>query len=89
MSPPAKEIERLVVSKRIVHPDNPVMNWCVANAVVEQDAEGNIKPSRKKRTEKLDGVVAMTMAVGRMMERGADGNVYVGSVEPRGRARGR
>jgi phage terminase large subunit-like protein len=72
-----------------VHPDNPVMNWCVANAVVEQDAAGNIKPSRRKSTEKIDGVMAMTMAVGRLMERGEDGNVYVGSVDLPGRPRGR
>lgn len=67
MSGPAKEIERLVVGKRIQHGGHPVLRWCVANAACEQDAAGNVKPSKAKSTGRIDGVVALTMTVGRAM----------------------
>src|SRR5204862_6472635 len=67
MSPAAKEVERLVVSGKLRHPDNPVLNWCAANAVVPVDPAGNIKPDRSKSGEKIDGVVALTMGIGRWM----------------------
>jgi phage terminase large subunit-like protein len=35
------------------------------NVAIEQDAAGNIKPSKKKSTERIDGIVAAVMAVGR------------------------
>lgn len=65
MSGPAKEIERLVVAKKIQHGGHPVLRWCVANAACEQDAAGNIKPSKAKSTGRIDGVVGLTMTVGR------------------------
>jgi len=67
MSPAAKEVERLVVSGKLRHPDNPVLNWCAANAVVRLDPAGNIKPDRARSGEKIDGIVALTMGVGRWM----------------------
>lgn len=65
MSGPAKEVERLVVEKKIAHGGHPVLRWCVANAACEQDAAGNIKPSKAKSTGRIDGVVGLTMCVGR------------------------
>jgi phage terminase large subunit-like protein len=67
LSPPTKEIERLVVSGKLIHPNNPVLSWCASNVVVELDPAGNIKPSRRKSTEKIDGVVALAMAIGCML----------------------
>ena len=67
MSPPTKEIERLVVSGKLIHGAHPVLTWCAANVVVEMDPAGNIKPSRRKSGEKIDGIVALAMAIGRMM----------------------
>jgi phage terminase large subunit-like protein len=46
-----------------------VLRWCAANAVVEQDAAGNIKPSKRKSTERIDGVVALVMALDRATRR--------------------
>jgi phage terminase large subunit-like protein len=65
MSAPAKEFEALVLSGRLRHGGNPVMRWMVGNCSVERDAAGNIKPSKKKSSEKIDGVVATVMALGR------------------------
>ena len=38
-----------------------------SNITTEQDAAGNIKPSKKKSTERIDGIVATIMALGRVM----------------------
>ena len=65
MSPAAKDFETLVLSQRIQHDAHPVLRWCVGNAVIEQDAAGNIKPSKSKSTEKIDLCVAAIMAVAR------------------------
>jgi len=67
MSAPTKEIEKLALSKEIAHNGNPVLNWMMSNVVIEQDAAGNKKPNKGKSTERIDGAVAMIMAVGRAM----------------------
>lgn len=65
MSPASKEFEKLVLSQEIAHRSDPVLAWMVANTVIEQDPAGNIKPSKSKSTEKIDGVVAAIMATDR------------------------
>jgi len=62
MSPPTKELLKLVLSGKLRHGNNPVLNWMADNVVVEIDGAGNIKPSKKKSTEKIDGIVALVMA---------------------------
>ncbi|RPH57579.1 MAG: terminase large subunit [Chloroflexi bacterium] len=63
MSPPMKELERLVLSGKIRHGNNPALTWMADNVVAQMDASGNIKPSKEKSKEKIDGVVAMIMAL--------------------------
>lgn len=65
MSPAAKELEKLVLSRRLVHPRNPVLDWCVSNVAITQDPAGNIKPAKDKSSGRIDGAVAAIMAVGR------------------------
>lgn len=67
MSPASKEFEKLVLSGEIEHRSDPVLSWMVANVVIEQDPAGNIKPSKAKSTEKIDGVVAAIMATDRAL----------------------
>jgi len=64
MSGPTKEFEAMVLSRRIVHNDNPVLRWMASNAAIDMDAAGNIKPSKKLAREKIDGIVAAIMAMG-------------------------
>lgn len=64
MSAPTKELEKLVVGGQLYHPNHPVLNWCAANLSVEIDAAGNFKPSKAKSTERIDLMVALTMALG-------------------------
>lgn len=67
MSPPTKELERLILERKIAFNDNEILRWCFDNLVVETDASGNIKPSKRKATEKIDGCVALVMALSRAL----------------------
>ena len=68
MSEPSKRLETLMMAGNLDHGGNPVLRWCIGNTMVEHDAAGNIKPSKKKSAEKIDGTIACVMAVGRAME---------------------
>lgn len=58
LSGPSKDFERLLLSGLIRHDGSPVLRWMIGNTQLEHDAAGNIKPSKKKSTEKIDGVIA-------------------------------
>ncbi len=63
MNPPMKELERLILSKKIRHGNNPVLTWMADNLVARMDPAGNIKPDKEKSREKIDGIVALIMAL--------------------------
>ena len=65
MSPPTKELMKLVLEKRIAHGGHPVLSWMMDNIHVRTDPAGNIKPDKAKSTEKIDGAVALIMALDR------------------------
>ena len=65
MTAPTKEMNRLVMSKGLAHGGHPVLRWMADNVTVEQDAAGNVKPSKAKSREKIDGIVAAIMALAR------------------------
>lgn len=67
MNAPIKELQRLVIAGKLAHGDNPVLGWQVNNVVVEEDASGNVKFSKGKSREKIDNLVAMAMAMDRLM----------------------
>ena len=69
MAAPTRELENLIVGRQLAHGGNPVMRWMFSNVAVKQDAAGNLKPDKGKATERIDGVVALVMAVGRAMVR--------------------
>jgi phage terminase large subunit-like protein len=63
MTAPAKELERLVVAKELDHGGNPVMAWAASNTMADIDPAGNIKPSKKKSTKRIDPIVATVNAI--------------------------
>ncbi|GHV33202.1 terminase [Clostridia bacterium] len=67
MSPPCKDLFQFVMEGKIRHGKHPVLDWNMGNIIIDQDAAGNIKPNKKKSTEKIDGVVAMVMGLARAM----------------------
>ncbi len=78
MSPPTKELMKLVLEKRIAHGGHPVLRWMMDNIYIRSDPAGNIKPDKEKSTEKIDGAVATVMALDRAIRCGNDttGSVY-------------
>lgn len=76
MAAPTKEWEKLILGKRIAHNGNPVAKWMMSNVAVRQDPAGNLKPDKAKSTEKIDGIVAGIMALGRAMVSESTGSVY-------------
>lgn len=69
MSSPTKEMSNLISAKKFKHTGHPVLRWMAQNVAIEQDAAGNIKPSKKKSKEKIDGIVATINALGRLILR--------------------
>ena len=67
MSAPTKEVEKLILGEQIIHNSNPVMNWMLSNIAIQEDPAGNLKPNKAKSKDKIDGVVALIMALGEMM----------------------
>lgn len=65
MSPATKQLETLLLSKRLRHGGHPVLRWMADNLAVKQDPAGNLKPDKAKSTDRIDGIVALIMALGR------------------------
>jgi len=77
MSPTSKDFYKFVKESKIWHGRHPVLDWNMGNVIVDQDAAGNIKPNKKKSTEKIDGVVTLIMGLARAtLGGGADASVY-------------
>ena len=76
MSPASKEFFKLMMEGKIVHGGNPVMRWMAGNVVIETDPAGNIKPTKAKSPEKIDGIVAAVMALDRCVRHAEDYNPY-------------
>jgi len=64
MAPAVDQLERLVADRKLRHGGNPIMNMCAANAIAERDPAGNRKLNKAKSVGKIDGLVALTMALG-------------------------
>ena len=67
MSAPTKEFEKMVLNKKLEHFGNPVLRWMMSSVAIQRDPAGNIKPDKRKSSQKIDGVVASIMALGEMM----------------------
>ena len=62
--PPALDgLEAELLNKRIRHGSHPALNWCAANAVAERNAAGDRKLEKSKSTGRIDGIVALCMAM--------------------------
>jgi len=49
----------------VAHGGNPVLRWMADNVAAKQDPAGNVKPDKSKSTNRIDGIVASVMAIGR------------------------
>lgn len=77
MSAPTKEFYRLLMEGKIIHGGHPVLRWMAGNVVIDTDPAGNIKVTKAKSKEKIDGIVAAIMALDRCIrQEGQGGSVY-------------
>jgi len=70
MSGPSKDLERLVLQGKLAHGGHPVLRWNADNVTATTDPAGNIKPNKAKSTGRIDGVVALIMALDRALRGG-------------------
>ncbi|MGI4937994.1 MAG: terminase large subunit [Janthinobacterium lividum] len=64
MSPALEAFETEMLNKRVLHGNNPILNWCATNAIAVKDGAGNRKLDKSKATGRIDGLVALVMAIG-------------------------
>lgn len=64
MSPALRDLEGELLNGRVAHGNHPVLTMCAANAVVQTDPAGNRKLAKHKSAGRIDGMVALTMAMG-------------------------
>lgn len=66
MAPAVDRLEQLVAERKLAHGGHPILQMCAANAVVQTDPAGNRKLHKLKSYGKIDGLVALAMALGCM-----------------------
>ncbi|SFU88926.1 terminase large subunit [Butyrivibrio sp. M55] len=78
MSPPSKEFYKILMEGKMIHGGNPVLRWMAGNVVIDTDPAGNIKVTKAKSKEKIDGIVAAIMALDRCIRHEGEkqGSVY-------------
>ena len=75
LGPGWRELEKAILEHKVRHGGNPVLRWMAGNVEVETDAAGNQKPSKAKSSERIDGMVALDMAIGRLITHVAETEV--------------
>jgi len=75
-SEPMKMLEALVLKGALEHDGDPVLGWMMSNVVAHLDAKENIYPRKERAENKIDGVVALIMALGRALSQREGSSVY-------------
>lgn len=70
---PTKEFEGMVIDKRLRHGGHPVLEWNAMNLAWKEDESGNIRPSRKRSSGKIDGIMALINCIARWLDRNGEG----------------
>lgn len=76
MAAPMKEFERRLLNKKLNHGGNPVLRFMAESFAVAQDPSGNLKPDKNSSQAKIDGIVALLMALERLMRADTAESVY-------------
>lgn len=64
LSEPMKEVQALIVDGRIHHDGNPALSWMIGNVTAQEDRNQNVFPRKEKPENKIDGAVALIIALG-------------------------
>jgi phage terminase large subunit-like protein len=76
LAPGWRELTKLILERNIEHGGHPILRWMAGNVEVETDPAGNEKPSKRHSAERIDGMVALDMAIGRWMAYGEAPTVW-------------
>lgn len=76
LSAPTKELLRLLLDGKLDHGGHPVLRWMADNVSGKTDPAGNLKPDKQTSGEKIDGIVALIIALSRAIVAGKGGSVY-------------
>lgn len=76
LSEPSKELERMIIAEDFSHGGQYVTRWCASNVMVDTDPAGNIKPSKAKSTQRIDGIVAAVIALSVWVAEDEGASVY-------------
>lgn len=68
LSGPSKELERRIGLRELRHGGHPVLRWMADNAIAETDGQGRIRPNKQKSSDKIDGIVALVLAIHQMLQ---------------------
>jgi len=72
LSPPTKELLRLVTETELAHAGHPLLRWCASNVSPRTDSAGNVKPDKQTSAHRIDPIVALIMALDGWMRRGKE-----------------
>jgi phage terminase large subunit-like protein len=81
MTPALRTLESLLLAEKLSHGNHPVLKMCAANAVVKTDEVGNRKLDKKKSRGRIDGMVALAMAVAMAYEHLNERPVFSASID--------
>lgn len=62
LSEPTKDLEGLILAKKIIHFNDPVLTWAIGNVVVQSDVNANVRPVKLKAGNKIDPAMALIIA---------------------------
>jgi phage terminase large subunit-like protein len=63
LTPACQRLEALVLQAGLFHDGHPILRWCLGNTVIQRDADGRIRPSKRRSTERIDGISALVTAL--------------------------
>jgi phage terminase large subunit-like protein len=76
LSEPMKQIDALIRDRKLQHDGDPIMTWMMSNVVAKVDAKDNVYPRKERPELKIDGFVALCMAMARAMTAGERNKEY-------------
>ena len=79
LSEPMKQVQSLVYQKRLHTDGNPILEWHASNVIAHTDANDNIFPRKEQNANKIDGIVALIMAMNQAIFLNVEEN-YSGAV---------
>lgn len=80
LSAPTKELRAMINGRRLATGGHKVLGWNISNAAMIVDSKENVMIARNKSTERIDGVAALIIAIGRALAHYDEGELTVGAI---------